>query len=61
MELRGQVEMSLREWEVVDSVRSHEPSPYGSACGGSILHVPNMQDSQMEFGNEGMRWFVAWG
>src|SRR5471032_1323744 len=28
-----------------DSVRSRSPSPCGSACGGSILPVPNGQDS----------------
>ena len=30
----------------VDSIRSREPSPFGSACGGSIFLVPNEEDSR---------------
>jgi hypothetical protein len=35
--------------EVVDSVRSREPSPCGIAFGDSILPVPNGQDSTDPF------------
>jgi hypothetical protein len=34
-----------KQLEVVDSVRSREPSPCGIAFGYSILPVPNEQDS----------------
>jgi len=35
-----------KKWlEIVDSVRSRKPSPYGIAFGDSILSVPNGQDS----------------
>ena len=38
---KRQAELILRR---VDSVRSREPSPFGIACGDSVLLVPNGQD-----------------